>query len=142
MLKEIRGLGIAITVLVAVFVSACTDILSDSKDTPWIGYAWNKGQRKFEWMLVEWKTKAACMKTLKEIIATQNQWYTTPIGCAYSGNSYWRVRIMNMLYGGKDLGCITISEDIEQDTAKGILYYPILGRTSTPPEGAKRHCVK
>ena len=34
------------------------DLLSDSTRKPWLGYAWNKGGEKLEWMLVRWETQA------------------------------------------------------------------------------------
>jgi hypothetical protein len=120
-----------------------SDLLSDTAQAPWVGYAWHKGDKSLEWVN-SYATHSDCINKLKHIISDDlfnSQFYSAPIGCAYNGNSYWRVRFMNALWGGKELGCIATSGEPKEATDIGMLYGPVLGRESPRPAGAKWHCV-
>jgi hypothetical protein len=120
-----------------------SDLLSDSRENPWGGYAWNKVAGRLEWVNF-YPTRSECMGRLRHTIgddAFNSKFYSKPIGCAYNGNGYWRVWVMNSLWGGSELGCIAISEEPHEATDIGMLYGPVLGRESPPPQGAKWHCV-
>jgi hypothetical protein len=85
-----------------------------------------------------------CEAKLMHIISDDSfnrQFYSRPIGCAYNGNSYWRVLILNALWGGDELGCIAVTGDRAEATKIGMLYGPVLGRNSPRPPGAEWRCV-
>jgi hypothetical protein len=121
-----------------------SDLLSDTTTAPWIGYAWHKGNKRLEWVN-QYETLGECINKLKHIIsddAFNSQFYSAPIGCGYNGNSYWRVWLMNALWGGRELGCIATREERKEEaTDTGMLYGPVLGRESNRPADAKWHCV-
>jgi hypothetical protein len=120
-----------------------SDLLSDATSSPWGGYAWNKKEERLEWVNF-WTSHTECVSQLQHLIsddAFNSQFYSKPIGCAYNGNSYWRVLILNALWGGKELGCIAISGEPSEAIKIGMLYGPVLGRDSPRPPSAKWHCV-
>jgi hypothetical protein len=92
-------------------------------------------------MLTSWPTVEECKKGLSEILTKKSMWYSAPIGCPYNGNSFLRVRITNALFGGSELGCIAESGYAEDAKRSGILYGPVLGRTSPRPPDSRWHCV-
>jgi hypothetical protein len=82
------------------------DLLQDTSKRPWIGYAFNKDNNRFEFELNDWATNRDCIESLKHLVATRPG-LSEPIGCAYRGNSYLRVWMMDFLFGGKEIDCIT-----------------------------------
>lgn len=123
--------------------AAESELLSDTSQSPWTGYAWNKVEKRLEWVN-SYETQAECVRTLRHITTDDTfnaQFYTEPIGCAYNGNSYWRVRIINAMWGGSELGCIAISGEPPEASKIGMLYGPVLGRGSPRPQGATWHCI-
>jgi hypothetical protein len=119
-------------------------LLSDTASNPRGGYAWNKQKGRLEWMDSFWTSQTECMDHLNNIVREDTfnrQFYSVPIGCAYNGNSYWRVRILNALWGGSELGCIAMSGEPAEATKIGMLYGPVLGRTSPHSPGDEWHCV-
>jgi len=54
-----------------------------------------------------------------------NEWYSKPVGCGYTGKSYWRVWVMNELVGGDHFECI--ARFFDRNAAKnGVTHAPIL----------------
>jgi hypothetical protein len=46
------------------------------------------------------------------LVAPPNDsWYSEPVGCGYTSNSYWRVWFFTLLYPDKHLACIWRSPD-------------------------------
>jgi hypothetical protein len=116
--------------------------LFESNPRPWSGYAWNHKEKRLEWMQATWVTHSECKAGVARIVRERRMWYSAPTGCGYSGNSYWRVRAMNALYGGSELGCIGISASSGDAHAKErILFSPALGQNSRSPSGSAWHCV-
>ncbi|MCA1452072.1 hypothetical protein I6F35_02430 [Bradyrhizobium sp. BRP22] len=133
MLKQQKQFGLMLVVLVSSFLGGC-DLLNDTAAKPWMGYAWNMKQKRVEWFFNSFETHRDCEESMLHAIETppNDQWYSKPIGCGYSGNDYWRVLIMNALFGGKDLGCIARSMN---GSANGMGYGPVLDRTNKRGEG-------
>jgi hypothetical protein len=91
--------------ILALVLGGC-DLLQDSTPRPWIGYAYNKDHNRFAWELNDWRTERDCKEAMLHIVETRPG-ITMPIGCGYRGNNYWRVWIMNWLWGGDQIDCVT-----------------------------------
>ena len=118
----------AFAVVSALMLVGC-DPLHDSAPKPWMGYAWNAKEKRIEWFFSQFETYRDCQESMQNSIETppNNQWYSNPIGCGYSGNDYYRVVVMNAIFGGKELGCIARSLDPEIQKS-GLGYGPILSK--------------
>jgi hypothetical protein len=90
--------------LAALALGGC-DLLQDSNPHPWIGYAYNKDHGQFEWEWNDWATERDCRESMLRIVETRSG-MTKPVGCGYRGNNYWRVWIINELWGGSQIDCI------------------------------------
>jgi hypothetical protein len=109
----------AVISLTAIALGGC-DLLQDSNARPWIGYAYNKDSGRFEWEWNDWATERDCRESMLGLVETRPG-MAKPIGCGYRGNNYLRVWIMNTLWGGTEIGCITkMTKSIEAEN--GIAY--------------------
>ena len=91
---------------------------------PWSGYAWNPNAKRAEFWFYEFETKRDCIEIMRHAVA-DSKYYSEPIGCAYSGNNYWRVLIMNTLFGGAQIMCIARTTSTGAG-ASGMVYSPVL----------------
>ncbi len=109
-------------------------------DTPWRGYAWNKSDSRFEWFYVWKETQEDCIKSMEfEVVnPPSNQWYSTPFGCGYSGNSYFKVRLLNEILGGDHIQCVVRNTAAGAKTQK-VLYGPLL--EGFPTSGRDFYCT-
>jgi hypothetical protein len=108
------------------------DLISDSTIAPWMGYIWNSAEQRYEWLpLAQFKTLNECQSSLERHVGTFS--YTRPVGCAYSGNNLFRVRIMNALYGGANYTCIAESATPAEAEKIGMRYGPAIGPVPTDP---------
>jgi hypothetical protein len=104
--------------LLAVILCGC-DILQDSNPRPWIGYAYNKDSRRFEWEFNSWATLRDCKESMLNVVEARPG-MSEPVGCGYRGNNYSRVWIMNMLWGGSQIECITrMTKAVETEGGTG-----------------------
>jgi hypothetical protein len=81
---------------------------------PWAGYAWNKEHKAHEYFWSDWETERDCRVSMHAKVALggdSSEWYSEPTGCTYHGNSYWRVVLMNALFGGEQAGCVRRNTD-------------------------------
>ena len=110
---------------IACLLLGSCDVFNDSTPKPWMGYAWNVEKKRTEWFFSAYETHRDCEESMMHSVETapNNQWYSKPIGCGYNGNDYWRVVVMNALFGGKDLGCIARSLN---GNSSGMGYGPVL----------------
>ena len=64
---------------------------------------------------------------------------SAPIGCGYRGNDYWRVWVMNRLWGGDQIGCIRrMTSNIETE---GGMAYSVQLKGFAEHRGDNRYCV-
>jgi hypothetical protein len=117
------------------------DFLFESNPRPWSGYAWNHKEKRLEWMRATWVSHSDCKAGVARIIRERRTWYSAPTGCGYSGYSYWRVRVINALYGGSELGCIASVPSGEAYAKDRTLFSPALGRNSPSSSSSAWHCV-
>ena len=101
-----RLLALASTVLLA----GC-DLLQDATNDPWQGYAWQKEDGRFEWVLVSAATHRECLAAIQNHLQNTEDGrlrYSAPSGCGYHGPSYLRSWILNFIYPGRgsDFQCI------------------------------------
>ena len=101
-----RLLALASTVLLA----GC-DLLQDATSDPWQGYAWQKEDGRFEWVLVSAATHRECLAAIQNHLANTEDGrlrYSAPSGCGYHGPSYLRSWILNFVYpgSGSNFQCI------------------------------------
>jgi hypothetical protein len=123
--------------LLTLFLGGC-DVLEDSNPRPWIGYAYNKDAGRFEWEWNDWKTKRDCVEAMLNIVETRPA-MAKPIGCGYRGNNYWRVWIINMLWGGSEIGCIAkMTSSVEAEAG---MEYNVHLKGSTSRRGDNWYCV-
>jgi len=84
---------------------------------PWNGYALNRESQKYEFFFSDFETVHDCQESMRaEVtpgVSGNAAWYSQPVGCVYSGNSYWWVWLMNSFFAGDQFGCINsiIRED-------------------------------
>jgi hypothetical protein len=127
----------AVASLLALTLGGC-DLFEDSNPRPWIGYAYHQNNSRFEFELNDWKTERDCREAMLHIAATRPG-TTTPVGCGYRGNNYWRVWIMNGLWGGSQLGCIRrMTSSVE---AEGGMTYNLQLKGFPDRRGDDWYCV-
>ncbi len=92
--------------IICVFLGGC-DLQQETSEKPWAGYAWHKEHQKFQFWWTSYESRRDCIEHMKAEAATgSSQWYSEPIGCAYSSNSYWAVWWYNLIYPDKNIECI------------------------------------
>ena len=110
-----------------------SDLLSNSSEKPWGGYAQLKNGSRLEWVNF-YGTYTECTNALKRVTVDDPIiFYTAPTGCAYNGNSYWRVWIMNALWGGSELGCIAVGGELKRSNQYRNALWPSVGATKSAP---------
>jgi hypothetical protein len=67
---------------------------------------YNQNNNRFEWEWNDWKTARDCQEAMFNVVETRPG-IAKPVGCGYRGNNYWRVWIVNALWGGDQIGRIT-----------------------------------
>lgn len=115
----------------------CSD---DAPQQSWGGYAWNIKAERAEWWFSSWESRRDCVEAMRYAVnhAPQNAWYSEPVGCGYSGNTYALVWLMNTLWGGKHIQCIVRSSDPEARKSHS-LYSPLLD--GYPRHGKNYYCM-
>src|SRR5262245_66301323 len=103
-----RLLALALTVLLA----GC-DLLQDATNDPWQGYAWQKEDGRFEWVLVSAATHRECLAAIQNHLANTEDGrlrYSAPSGCGYHGARYLRSWILDFVYRGRgrDFSCVSL----------------------------------
>jgi hypothetical protein len=143
MKKKLTARAVTATALVAIclLLAGCEHLFEDNNKRPWTGYAWNKLRKEYEFWFPTYETQRDCIESMRYGV-TQDTFnreiYSDPIGCAYSGNNYWRVWFMNTLFGGTHFECIARSTDA--NAAKlGAVYSPVL--IGSPRRGEHWYCV-
>ena len=126
-----RLLALASTVL----LTGC-DLLQDATSDPWQGYAWQKEDGRFEWVLVSAATHRECLAAIQNHLANTEDGrlrYSAPSGCGYHGPSYLRSWILNFVYpgSGSNFQCIArlTAQGAEAD------YGPLFKGASQSPSG-------
>jgi hypothetical protein len=124
-----RLLALAATALLA----GC-DLLPDATNDPWQGYAWQKEEGRFEWVLVSSATYRECLDAIQSHLQNTEDGrlrYSAPWGCGYHGPSYLRAWILNFVYpaNGSNFQCIARyrTQGVEQD------YGPLFKGASQSP---------
>ncbi|MDN3274758.1 hypothetical protein QWJ07_10915 [Frankia sp. RB7] len=127
----------AFACVMALTLGSC-DLLEDSNPRPWIGYVYNKDANQLEWEWNDWKSVRDCKEALLHIIETRPG-VAKPYGCAYRGNNYWRVWIMDTFWGGSEIACIArLTSTVEE---KGGTAYNAHLKGSPERRGDNWYCV-
>jgi hypothetical protein len=71
----------------------------------WVGYAWNRYSKRFEWSFRAYESHSECLGAAKSTMEGADS-YREPFGCGYVSTSLWRTILMNKLWGPKELVCI------------------------------------
>jgi hypothetical protein len=114
------------------------DLLEDTTPHPWIGYAFNKNENRFEWEFDDWATARDCKEAMLMITETRPGW-SGPVGCGYRGNNYWRAWIMNTFWGGDQIDCIIKKTSSEE--ARGGISYNVKLKGDSTRRGEGWYCV-
>lgn len=124
--------------LLATIVAGC-DLLEDTSDRPWSGYALNKGSKRYEFWYTMFETQRDCMEAMTYGVSNppHNQWYSEPVGCSYTSNSYWKVWITSKMYDGP-FQCI--ARNISPTSAKAQTTYGMLLK-DYPSRGESFYCM-
>lgn len=109
---------------------------------PWVGYAWSKGDKRFEFFFADYERLQDCETLMKASVqpgSENSKWYSEPIGCAYSGNNYWLVWWMNSISKNPGLGCIRRDTSTEAATARVTYSVQLKGYSLEPTN--KSYCM-
>src|SRR5712664_2934638 len=112
----------SIVAMIALLLCGC--VPEEGNNRPWRGYAWNGKQQRSEYFFSHWEAARDCREGMLASIARRSisaECYSTPIGCTYTGNNYWIVRLMSAWEGADQIGCIRKSTNAE--AAKGFYVY-------------------
>jgi hypothetical protein len=99
----------------------------DVNENPWMGYAFNIKDAKPEWWLSQYKTKEECLEHLNWAVTnTDNkEWYSKPVGCGFSSNSYILSLIHYLIDQDENFQCLVKSKNPEIRKMK-MRYGPML----------------
>lgn len=124
-------------ILILIFFIVGCD--THENEYPWSGYAWNKEESKFEWFFIHKETLEDCIQAMEFAVSTppHNAWYTTPISCGYHGNNYYKVWLMNEVWGGSHFKCI-VKNTHPEIKEKKMVYGPLL--EGYPSKGKDYYC--
>jgi hypothetical protein len=95
-------LGSSLPTCREVFLKEC---IPDCDTGCWVGYAWNRHTKSFEWFFIAYDSYSECVGAAKGGVANSDS-YREPFGCAYTWTSLWRTVLMNKLWGPRELFCI------------------------------------
>ncbi len=99
----------------------------------WVGYAWNKHSKNFEWFWSAYDSYSECTGAAKSEVEISDS-YREPFGCAYTSTSLWRTFLWNKWWGPRELVCIAkIPNKLE--------YSPTFRLPTVKEEKEGSHCV-
>jgi hypothetical protein len=100
----------ALAALLLVLLCGC-DLLVETVEKPWTGYAWNAAGQRYEFLPASYATYPDCIAAAGQ--AANGVVHPSPhaptFGCAYGSNSYWKAWWYNDVGRGKPLMCIARS---------------------------------
>jgi hypothetical protein len=116
----------ALAALPFVLLCGC-DVLGETAEKPWTGYAWNAAGQRYEFLPASYATHRDCItatsKVANDVVPPSPQ--SKPLGCAYASNSYWKAWWNNDVGSGKPLMCVARSTAADA-AARRSLYRAVL----------------
>ena len=116
----------ALAALPIVLLCSC-DVLGETAETPWTGYAWNAASQRYEFLPASYATYRDCItatgQAAHDVVPPSPQ--SERFGCAYASNSYWKAWWNNDVGRGKPLMCIARSKAADA-AARRSLYRAVL----------------
>ena len=123
--------------LAALPVLLLCDLLAETAEKPWTGYAWNAAGQRYEFLSASYATYRDCVTAMgqaaDEVVAHPSP-HAPTFGCAYASNSYWKAWWNNDVGRGKPLMCIARST-ANDAAAKGAIYRAVLQSAFMHGEG-------
>ena len=129
-----------IAAFLCLLLTGCIE--EEGNKRPWAGYAWNFAKKRYEFFFSDYETARDCLESMKAQVAPGQgnaEWYSTPVGCFYHGNEYWRVWLMNTLLGGEQLGCIR--RNTSASAEKGFYQYSVQLKGADQAATPDSYCV-
>jgi hypothetical protein len=149
MIKRYLALAMAAVVAVAAVLIGATSYDRNGKAFPWLPFATNAGgQTTLMFGMpppLEFQSHADCKASIAHFLQSDSPGasaYRAPYGCAYQGNSFLYVYVVNWLHDGNLLdGCLAKHIVSATDSGDESLYRPTVLVPGRPESGATWYCV-
>ena len=109
---------IVLALATAATLGGC-DVLGESPARPWRGYSRHKEKQQSEWWFTSYATHRDCIEDMTYQVnhSINAAWYSLPVGCGYTSNSYIKAWMAVQFYGG-DFRCIARYTSAEAESGK------------------------
>jgi hypothetical protein len=152
MTKRYLAVAMAAAVVVAAVLIGLTSYDKNGKEFPWLPFATDSGGRsEMGWLMfvmpppIEFQSHADCKARIAQFLQSDYpdaSAYQPPYGCAYHGNSFLYVYVVNWLYDGNLLdGCLAKHIVSSTDSGSEPLYDPAVLIPDKAESGATWYCV-